>query len=87
MPMLIMTLEDGTEKGKSEAKAELKRMAVNMDALMKEQARSRELLKASFDLLQKCDEAQATEVDYDGTTCDGACLAEDINNHLESMLK
>ena len=47
------------------------------------------LLKATYDLLKKCEEshyvldALATTVKYDETNCDGHCLMEDIATELE----
>lgn len=46
------------------------------------------LLKAALELLKKCHEgpyvkdALAETVFYDGTDCDGACLANDIAEEL-----
>ncbi len=46
------------------------------------------LLKAALELLKKCNEgpyvknALAETVFYDGTDCDGACLANDIAAEL-----
>lgn len=46
--------------------------------------RGKILLKASYDLLKKCNEsgyvmdALTETVFYDGTNCDGMCLMEDI---------
>jgi len=42
------------------------------------------LLKATYDLLKKCDESYyvlnvlSETVKYDGSDCDGSCLMEDI---------
>jgi hypothetical protein len=46
--------------------------------------REHTLLKAAYDLLKQCNqagyvlEAMDIEVEYDGTTCDGYCLLEDL---------
>ena len=51
---------------------------------MSEEDRKEVLLKAAYDILKKCDEGpyvkNALEVtaEYDGTECDGYCLANDI---------
>ena len=47
------------------------------------------LLKATLDILTKCDNSSyvldvLSETSfYDGTDCDGYCLMEDIKNYLE----
>jgi len=47
------------------------------------------LLKAAYDILKKCDEAnKVIEVlhqtaSYDGTECDGFCLMNDIADELD----
>jgi hypothetical protein len=52
------------------------------------ETRARELLKATLDLLKKCDEgpyvknALSETVIYDEAECDGACLANDIADLL-----
>lgn len=51
--------------------------------------RKTELLRATLDLLKKCDEGSyvknvlSTTVFYDGTECDGGCLANDIAIELD----
>lgn len=46
--------------------------------------RAHTLLKAAYDLLKQCNqagyvlEAIDVEIEYDGTTCDGYCLLEDL---------
>lgn len=48
------------------------------------------LLRATQEILQKCDDAPYVEdvmgvtAHYDGTECDGLCLKEDIENFMES---
>jgi hypothetical protein len=50
--------------------------------------RAHTLLKAAYDLLKECNqagyvlEAMDVEVEYDGTTCDGYCLLEDLAAEL-----
>jgi hypothetical protein len=51
--------------------------------------RANELLKATFDLLKKCDEgpyvknALEETVFYDDAECDGYCLMQDISDFLD----
>ena len=53
--------------------------------------RAKTLLKATYDLLQQQDDAYfvlnllAQSVEYDGTSCDGYCLKDDIQSLLEEM--
>ena len=52
------------------------------------QARSTVLLKATLELLKKCDDGPFVKnvleetVFYDNAECDGACLMEDIEDHM-----
>jgi len=52
-------------------------------------ARTKILLKAAYEILQKCDKgayvknALEETAKYDGTDCDGYCLMTDIGDHLE----
>jgi hypothetical protein len=51
--------------------------------------RCKVLLKATYDILKKCDEGCeikdvfAQIAHWDGADCDGGCLMEDIKNYLE----
>ena len=51
--------------------------------------RAKVLLKATLELLNKCDESNWVEdpmrmtVYYDETDCDGSCLRDDIEDWLE----
>jgi len=55
---------------------------------MENEDRKTVLLKAALELLKECDRspyvknALTTTVFYDGTDCDGACLANDIAEEL-----
>jgi len=51
--------------------------------MMDEKNRKDVLLKAAYDLLEKCDYALDETVTYDGTECDGHCLLVDIAIELE----
>jgi hypothetical protein len=58
---------------------------------MMSEDRAKILLKATLELLNKCDESIIVEdpmcmtVYYDGTDCDGVCLRDDIENWLEEI--
>ena len=51
-------------------------------------ARTEVLLRAAYEILEQCEQSPIVEnameltAHYDGTTCDGACLLEDIANEL-----
>lgn len=56
--------------------------------LDKENKRAKTLLKATYDLLKKCDDSYhvkdvlGEKVMYDNAECDGICLMEDIESFL-----
>jgi hypothetical protein len=60
-------------------------------ALDKQLALAETLLKAAYDLLEKCDaspyivDALGETVFYDEAECDGLCLKDDINNWFEEF--
>jgi hypothetical protein len=62
-----------------------------MEASMEHEAqmdRDKILLRAAYDILKKCSEAEfetspmAITVYYDEADCDGSCLMEDIARHI-----